>query len=194
MLAGPVADQPLLEARARYLSHQGEPVETTMAEIDCERLIAGAPNPLNPQATLGSTCSSFPQGILIRCRVPYPLDVLRRSPGWWLQRLGIMHAGTGIVLYRDILADIVGDKLVRSVPDRGDRATAFWFTIAAPTLWLGGRLLRSAESADDLGAQRAAGSVLIVTGLAGTAAMPFSGFWALVGVGIGALRRSFRTR
>lgn len=120
--------------------------------------------------------------------------MLQHSPGWWLQFLGYAHAGVGAVLYRDPLADIARDKVFRSVPDHGDRATAFWFTVAAPALWLGGRLLRSAESAGDLDGQRAAGSVLTATGLVGAAAMPLSGFWGVAAVGIAALRRSLRSR
>lgn len=120
--------------------------------------------------------------------------VLRRSPGWWLQFLGAAHAGVGAILYRDALGDIARDSVINSVPDRGDKATAFWFLAAAPTLWLGGRLLRSAESTGDLDAQRVAGSLLTATGLVGAAAMPASGFWAVAVVGVAALRRSTRQR
>ena len=102
-----------------------------------------------------------------------------RSPGLWLQLLGIAHAGVGVVLYRDALVAIARSKVVNSVPDRGDEATAFWFMAVAPALWLAGRLLRSAESAGDLAGQRAAGGVLTATGLVGTAAMPVSGFPAV---------------
>lgn len=117
---------------------------------------------------------------------------IARSPGWWLQLIGVAHAGVGAVAYRDALAEIAGDGLVASVPDRGDRATAFWFLATAPALWLAGRLLRSAEASDDRGAQRVAGGVLTATGVAGAAAMPVSGFWTVVAVGIAALRRSAR--
>jgi hypothetical protein len=122
------------------------------------------------------------------------LDVLRRSPGWWLQVLGVAHAGVGAGLYREALGDIARSTLVGSVPDRGDRATAFWFMAASPLLWLSGRLLRSAESAGDLGAQRAAGSVLTAAGVIGSAAMPRSGFWGVTATGLLALRRSSRPR
>lgn len=103
--------------------------------------------------------------------------------------MAIAHAGVGMALYRDVLVDITGRTLVASIPDRGDKATAFWFMVGGPTLWLGGRLLRSAESSDDLSAQRAAGVVLTATGAIGAAAMPLSGFWAVAAVGVGALRR-----
>ncbi len=97
-----------------------------------------------------------------------------------------------MVLYRRPLAEIARDGLVTSVPDVGDRATAFWFMGVAPTLWLGGRLLRSAESHGDAAAQRTVGGVLAVTGVVGAAAMPLSGFWGVLAVGISSLRRSTR--
>ena len=120
--------------------------------------------------------------------------MIRQSPGSWLQFLGVAHAGVGVVLYHDALADIARAKVVNSVPDRGDEATAFWFMAVAPTLWLSGRLLRSAESGGDLAGQRAAGGVLVATGLVGTAAMPLSGFLGVTAVGVAALRRSIRRR
>ena len=119
-----------------------------------------------------------------------PVSPSGRSPGWWLQFLGAAHAAVGVVLYRQPLAEIAREGVVASVSDRGDRATAFWFMAAAPTLWLGGRLLRSAESNGDLAAQRAAGRVLAVTGAVGSAVMPVSGFWGVVAVGVASLRRS----
>ncbi len=119
--------------------------------------------------------------------------MLRRSPGWWLQCLGMTHGVVGVVLYRQPLTEIARDRIVGSVPDLGDRATAFWFAAVAPTLWLGGRLLRSAETSGDAAAQRAAGTVLTAAGLLGSAAMPASGFWGVVAVGIAAVRRSTRS-
>ena len=120
--------------------------------------------------------------------------VLRRTPGWWLQFLGMAHGAVGVVLYRQPLGEIARDGVVNSVPDFGNRATAFWFVSVAPTLWLGGRLLRSAESLGDVAAERSAGGVLTVTGLVGSAAMPVSGFWGVAAVGIASLRRSTRRR
>jgi hypothetical protein len=115
-----------------------------------------------------------------------------RTPGWWMQLIGIAHLAVGAVIYRDALLEIARDGVVDSVPDRGDRATAFWFVIGAPLLWLGGRLMRSAEASGDLGAQRTAGAALAVTGAVGAAAAPTSGFWALLATGVAAVRRGFR--
>jgi hypothetical protein len=111
-----------------------------------------------------------------------------RSPGWWLQLIACGHAAVGTVVYRDVLAGIVRDKVFRTVPDRGDRATAFWFMTAAPSLWVTGRLLRSAEARGDVRGQRIAGGVVAGLGLTGATAMPISGFWTLAAVGIAAAR------
>lgn len=112
--------------------------------------------------------------------------------GWWLRTLGLLHAGTGVVLYRRPLAEIMQAGVVGAVPDRGDRATAFWFMTTAPLLWVGGRLLDTAVSAGDREAQRAVGAVVAVTGIAGAIAMPLSGFGAVAAAGIGAWRQARR--
>ena len=64
--------------------------------------------------------------------------------------------------------------LVGAVPDRGDRATAFWFLVAAPALWSVGRTLEPGD--------RAAGGVLAATGVAGGGLMP-GGFPAVAVLG-----------
>ena len=61
---------------------------------------------------------------------------------------------------------------MRAVPDRGDRATAFWFLAAAPALWIVGRTIAPGD--------RVAGSVLTFTGAAGSVLMP--GGWPAVAV------------
>ncbi|MDJ1135293.1 DUF6463 family protein [Streptomyces iconiensis] len=114
-----------------------------------------------------------------------------RSAGRWVQITALAHGTIGAVLYRDVLAETVRAG-VGSVPERGDRAAAFWFMAATPALWLGGRLLRSAEENGDVPAQRAAGTVLTGIGAVGAAAMPTSGFWALAGIGGVVLRRTLR--
>lgn len=129
------------------------------------------------------------------CQAPDNAGKLRpvfpRSPGGWMQLIGVAHAGTGLYLYRNALGEIARRRVVNSVPDFGDNATAFWFMVNGASFWLGGRLLRSAEMSDDLDAQRTAGSVLVAVGIVGSAAMPgVSGFWSLPVVGGAAVRRS----
>lgn len=115
----------------------------------------------------------------------------RRSPGSWLQAIAVAHVGVGSFLYRKALGEIVRDRA--SIPDHGDKATAFWYLAAAPVLWVGGGLLRSTESTGDLAGQRAAGVVLFATGVTGGTAMPGSGFWAIALVGAASVRRSLST-
>jgi Family of unknown function (DUF6463) len=50
-----------------------------------------------------------------------------------MQLSAIAHLAVGAVLYRDALMEIARDGVVDPVPDRGDRATAFWFVVRAPT-------------------------------------------------------------
>ncbi|MBX4174553.1 DUF6463 family protein [Streptomyces geysiriensis] len=116
----------------------------------------------------------------------------RRSAGRQLQFVGLAHGAVGAVVYRDVLADLARGNPLGSVPDRGDRATAFWFLAAAPALWMGGRLLRSAEEHRDVPAQRADGGQHGAGGVAGTAVMPKGGFPALAAIGGLVLRRTLR--
>ncbi|GHJ19745.1 DUF6463 family protein [Streptomyces albus] len=116
----------------------------------------------------------------------------RPSVGKLLQVVAIGHGVIGAVQYRDTLAGMVRGGLVATVPERGDRAAAFWFMTAAPALWMGGRLLRSAEEHGDLAAQRATGATLLAVGALGAAAMPKGGFPALAGLGGVLLRRAWR--
>lgn len=114
------------------------------------------------------------------------------SPGGALQVVGVAHTGYGVFLYRAALGDIARRGVMNAVPDFGDRATAFWFMTSGSMLLLCGRLLRSAEEADDLSAQRTAGRALATIGLLGSAAMPTSGFWAVLAIGTAAWRRGSR--
>jgi hypothetical protein len=104
------------------------------------------------------------------------------GPGRWLRVVAIGHAVVGGWLYRDVLAATAGEvrrrgpaALVGAVPERGDRATAFWFLVAAPTLWSIGRTLEPGD--------RAAGTVLAATGVAGSVLMPGGGFPAVAALG-----------
>ena len=112
-----------------------------------------------------------------------------RSPGWWVELTGIAHLGFSAVKFRRELAEIGRAGLVDAVPLKGPRAAAFWFTIAAPAMWTSGAMLRSAEDSGDLRAQRIGGTALAAIGVTGAAAMPSSGFWALIATGIAAARR-----
>lgn len=119
---------------------------------------------------------------------------IRPSSGLALQAVALGHAVVGTIAYRDVLRSFLDDGPVGSVPDRGDRATVFWFMWAGPLLWVTGRLLRSAEAAGDEAALRSAGTALTGVALVGIVAMPRSGFWAVAAAGLGARRAAARPR
>jgi hypothetical protein len=99
-----------------------------------------------------------------------------------LQVVAVGHVAVGVQQYRDVLVDAGRDvrergpgAVVGAVPDRGDRATAFWFLVAAPALWTVGRTLTPGD--------RAAGGVLTTLGVAGSVLMPTSGFPVIAALG-----------
>lgn len=114
------------------------------------------------------------------------------APGRLLQVVALGHGAIGLWTYRDVLAGTAREvrargprALVGAVPDRGDRATAFWFLVAAPALWSVGRTLRTGD--------RAAGGVLAATGVVGTVLMP-GGFPAVAVLGAWAALAPARRR
>jgi hypothetical protein len=99
-----------------------------------------------------------------------------------LQVVAVGHAAVGVQQYRDVLADAARDvrqrgpgAVVGAVGDRGDRATAFWFLLAAPALWTVGRTVTPGD--------RAAGGVLTALGVAGSVLLPTSGFPVVAALG-----------
>src|SRR4051794_5743620 len=103
----------------------------------------------------------------------------RRWPGdgRLLEAIGLVHAAVGAAYYRDDLRAIGRDGVLAAVPYRGAKATAFWFLVPSPLVWISGRLLTSAERAGDLEAQRTAHRVGAASALAAVILMPVSGFW-----------------
>lgn len=109
--------------------------------------------------------------------------------GRLLQVVALGHGAIGAWLYRDVVAGAARDVRTRgpralagAVPDRGDRATAFWFLVASPLLWTLGRSLGPGD--------RLAGGVLAATGVAGSVLMPAGGWPAVALIGIWNARRS----
>ncbi|MDF2976487.1 MAG: hypothetical protein K0S40_1215 [Actinomycetospora sp.] len=99
-----------------------------------------------------------------------------------LQVVAVGHAAVGVQQYRDVLADAARDvrergpgAVVGAVGDRGDRATAFWFLLAAPALWTVGRTVTPGD--------RAAGGVLTALGVTGSVLVPTSGFPVVAALG-----------
>lgn len=119
---------------------------------------------------------------------------MERSPANAVKVLGIAHAIVGVTKFRPQLRGMLSDGLFNSVGKDPERATALWFLMVAPPLWLNGYLLRRAESDADLEAHRVAGAILIATGLIGGAVLPKSPFAALVGVGGACVSRSHQSK
>lgn len=126
-----------------------------------------------------------------------PIPAAARGGTSWgrlLQGVAVAHATVGTIVHREALAGIVRGRVVNQVPEQGEAATAFWFLVAAPSLWMGGRLLRAAEEHGDLAAQRSAGRLLTGVGAVGSAASPVSGFWAVAALGAAVWRAGSRER
>jgi hypothetical protein len=120
------------------------------------------------------------------------------SPGYALVALGCGHVGWGLKAYHRPLGDLVRAGVVRSVGDgifdtdhdRGPRAAAFWFMLAAPLMMLVGYLAESALESGDAQAARTVGRATVGVGAVGAAVMPRSGFAAAMPIGWWLVRRS----
>jgi hypothetical protein len=119
------------------------------------------------------------------------------SPGYALMLLGCGHAVWGLVAYHEPLRELVRAGVVRSVGDgifdtdhdRGPRAAAFWFQLAAPLLVTIGYLAEAALRAGDTRATNVTGRTTLGIAMVGTAVMPRSGFPAGLPIGYWLLRR-----
>jgi Family of unknown function (DUF6463) len=117
-----------------------------------------------------------------------------RSPssGRLYQAVALGHAAVGAAIYRRELAAIGRDGILAGVPYKGSKATAFWFLIPSPLLWMTGRLLERAERAGDVASLRSACRLGVAIGLLGVLCMPFSGFWGLLAISLRGLREARR--
>ncbi len=98
------------------------------------------------------------------------------------------------MFFRGELRSIVRDRVVAAVPFRGPKATAFWFLVPSPPLWLAGRLLSDAEEAGNAQALRTASRLGVVSALVCIACLPISGFWVWLMISIRGLRTARRMR
>ena len=112
--------------------------------------------------------------------------------GRLLQAVALGHTIVGIAFYRDELGGIRRDRVVGAVPYRGPRATAFWFLVASPLLWILGDLLNRAEQAGDSDALRQASRVGLLSSVLAVICMPISGFWTWVVISLRGLRDARR--
>ena len=111
-----------------------------------------------------------------------------------MEVLGIGHLGVGAILHRREIASAVRRGVVGTVDDHGPAAAAWWFLVAAPTMWSIGRLMRALERGQAPTAPlRSVGAVVGLTGAVGAVVMPRSPFVLVAATGVssavGASRR-----
>ena len=112
--------------------------------------------------------------------------------GALLRTLAVAHALVGVALYRREITSIRRDGLVAAVPFRGPKATAFWFLLPSPLVWVIGRLVSDAGAAGDREALLRAHRVSLVSAAVAVLCMPVSGFWAWLAISARGLRRARR--
>jgi hypothetical protein len=122
---------------------------------------------------------------------PHPPSL---SNGRLLQGVAFAHTLVGAAFFRNELRQIGHDGIAGAVPRRGPKATAFWFLVPSPLLWILGGLLHRAEGTGDAEALRTASQLGLASALAAAICMPVSGFWAWVGISIRGLRDAGRMR
>jgi uncharacterized membrane protein YhaH (DUF805 family) len=94
----------------------------------------------------------------------------------------------GICLFRRELRSIGRDGLFGAVPYRGPKATAFWFLVPSPLIWIIGGLVSRAEMAGDRAALRRAHRLSLLSAAIAVLCMPVSGFWGWLAVSARGLR------
>jgi hypothetical protein len=114
--------------------------------------------------------------------------------GRLLRWLAIAHAAVGTAFYRRELGSIARDGIVAAVPYRGPKATAFWFLVPSPLLWIAARLLSDAEESGDAEALRAVHRVGLASALICIVCMPISGFWGWLVLSLRGLRQAREMR
>jgi hypothetical protein len=112
--------------------------------------------------------------------------------GRLLQLVALGHAAVGSVFYREELRTIAGDGIAGAIPYRGPKATAFWFLLPSPLLWVLGGLMRRAEEAGDGKALREASRVSLASAIVAVVCLPVSGFWAWLAISLRGLRDARR--
>jgi hypothetical protein len=110
--------------------------------------------------------------------------------GALLRVLALAHAIVGVGIYHRELRSISGSRIFAGVPYRGPKATAFWFLVPSPLVWIIGRLISDAEHAERWGAVRAAHRISLISAAAAIVCMPISGFWGWLAISARGLGRS----
>lgn len=128
---------------------------------------------------------------------PIAVGAGRRPTRWigrWMMAVGAWHTAFGLWWFAVPLHRLVRAGWWNAVGWSADgRALAFWFLVAGALAVLSGTLLDDAELQDRT-IPRSFGWGLVALALAGSAAVPVSGFWLLLAPGLGVLRVHARGR
>jgi Family of unknown function (DUF6463) len=108
--------------------------------------------------------------------------------------LGIasLHSAVGTGLYWPEIRAACAEGLLATVPDRGDRAAAFWFLISGVAFFALGLVVRELER-EGLPLPRALSPALVALTAAIVVPMPVSGGWLFLPVAWCAWRRARRS-
>ena len=117
-----------------------------------------------------------------------PVGGGRVTNGRLLRLLALAHALVGVLVYRGELVEIAREGVVATVPYKGARASAFWFMMSSPLLWILAGLLHRAERAGDAQALRATSRASLASAVVAVACLPFSGFWGWLAISLRGLR------
>jgi Family of unknown function (DUF6463) len=112
--------------------------------------------------------------------------------GRLLQLVALGHAVVGSAFYREELRAIAADGIAGAIPYRGPKATAFWFLLPSPLLWVLGGLMKRAEETGDSQALREASRVSLASAIVAVICLPVSGFWAWLAISLRGLRDARR--
>lgn len=93
--------------------------------------------------------------------------------------IGIVHSVFGLIVFRDILAELSRELLLNTVNGQPDRAAAFWFLFSGCALLIIGKLIHWIERMQLALPSFLKWSFLAIT-LLGCFIMPKSGFWLLI--------------
>ena len=96
---------------------------------------------------------------------------------WILVVLGLGHTATGVVKFKEPLAQAVRAGFVGQFVGHPDRRAAFWFVIFGPLLVMGGHLAIHAVKTADPALLKIIGFYFLAVALVGSLAAPTSPFW-----------------
>ncbi|MGH7558891.1 MAG: DUF6463 family protein [Gemmatimonadota bacterium] len=116
---------------------------------------------------------------------------MRRWVGRWIIGVGIIHAGVGVVIFRERLLAILHDGVWNAVDGHPGRPLAFWFVFLGLFTIVFGSLVDSMESRD-LSLPRFVSWAFFVLVVLGIVTMPVGGGWLLLPAGLGLVVRSYR--